>query len=70
MQHEVLALLAFIAFQALAVIGGAQRGRNQCLRLAAGKQCRAVRAWQNAGLNGDFANLVEGAAIGTNAVLA
>ena len=68
-EHEVLFLLALIALQALAVVGGAQRGGNQGLRLAAGKERRAVRAGQNAGLDGDLANLVEGAAIGTDAIL-
>ena len=68
-QHEGLLLLAFIAFQPLAFVGGAQRGRHQGLRLAAGKQRRAVRAGQNAGLDGDLANLVEGAAVGPDALL-
>ena len=68
-EHEVLPLLAFVAFQPLAVVGGAQRCGNQCLGFAAGEQRRAVRAGQNAGLDGDGANLVEGAAVGTDAVL-
>ena len=38
MQHEVLALLAFIGFKALPVVRRAQRGRDQSLRLAACKQ--------------------------------
>ena len=50
-EHEVLFLLAFVALQALAVVGRAQRCRNQGLRFAARKQRRTMRARQNAGLN-------------------
>ncbi len=68
MQHEVLALLAFIAFQALTVVSRAQGSGDQSLRFAARKQCRTVRAGQNARLDADGANLVEGAAVRADAV--
>ena len=69
MKHEGLLLLAFVALQPLPVIRGAQSGCNQRLCFTARKECRAVNTRQNAGLNRDFANLVECAAIGTNTIL-
>ncbi len=68
-QHEGVLLFALVRLQPLAFVGGAQGGRNQGLGLAAGEQRRAVRARQNAVFNGDGANLVEGAAIGPDALL-
>jgi len=65
-KHEVFLLLTFIALQPLPVVRCAQRGCDQCLRLAAREQGRPVRAGQNAGLDGDLANLVEGTAIGAD----
>src|SRR5208337_1019204 len=52
MEHEVLALFAFVALEALAVVGSAQGGGNQCLGLTASEQGRAVGTGQNAGLDG------------------
>ena len=69
MEHEVLFLLAFIALKTLSIVCCSQGGRYQGLRLSAGEECRAMRAWQNACLDRDLANLVESAAIGTNPVL-
>ena len=68
-QHEALLLLAFEGFEALRVVVGAECCGDQGLRLAAGEERRAVGAGQHASLNGDGANLVEGAAVGTDAVL-
>ncbi len=68
-EHEVFLLLAFVGLQALAVVGGAQRGRDQCLRLAACKERRTVSARQHARFNGDRANLIECTAIWPNAIL-
>ena len=64
-QHEALLGLAFEAFEALHVVGGAERGGNQCLRLATGKDRRTVRAWKHAGLDPNVADLVERASIRT-----
>ena len=68
-KHEGLLLLAFIALQPLSIVLGAECGRNQGLGFTACKQRRAVHAGQNFGLDGDFTNLVEGAAIGTDPLL-
>jgi hypothetical protein len=43
-EHEALAVLALQRVDDLLVLLGAERGGYQCLRLAAGEQCRAVRA--------------------------
>jgi hypothetical protein len=65
-QHETLgcALAGLEQFDALLVIFGAKRGGNQRLCLPPGEQRRAVGARKHAGLDGDVANFVEGAAIG------
>src|ERR1019366_4857585 len=68
-KHEVLALLALVAFEALAVVRGSQCGGNQRLGLAAGKQCRSMRARKDTCLNSDGTNFVECASIGADAVL-
>ena len=54
---------------ALLVVLGAQRDGHQRLRFAAREQRRTVRARQHADFDGDLADLVEGAAIGTAAIL-
>ncbi len=43
--------------------------RDQRLGFAAGEEGRTVHAGQNAGLDGDRADLVEGAVIGADAVV-
>ena len=65
MQHEALLGFAFEAFQALHVVAGAQRGGDQGLGFAAGEDGAAVSSRQHAGFDPDFADLVEGARIGT-----
>jgi hypothetical protein len=56
---------AFEAFEALHVVGGAERGGYQGLGFAAGEDGAAVGAGQDAGFDPDFADFVEGAGIGT-----
>ncbi len=68
-EHEVFLLLAFVALEALPVVGGAEGGGDQGLGFAAGEERGTVGAGQNAGLDADGADLVEGAAIGTDAFL-
>ena len=68
-QHEVTLLLAFVALHALRVVGGAERRGDQRLGFAAGEERRTVHAGQHAGLDRDLANLVEGAVVGTDAVV-
>ena len=64
-QHEALLGFAFEGFQPLHVFAGAQRGGDQRLGLAAGKDGGTVSARQHANFDPDIANLVELAAIGT-----
>src|SRR5665213_2268595 len=68
-EHEVLALLAFVTLQALAIICRAQCCCNQGLRLATREQCRSMRARKDTCLNSDGTNFVECASIGADAVL-
>ena len=53
----------------LLVVGGAERGRDQRLRLAAREHRRAVDAGQHAGLDPDGPDLVELAAVEPHAAL-
>ncbi len=65
-QHEALEGLAGLQqFNALLVFLGAQRHGDQGLGLAASEQGRAVRSRQDAGLDRDGADLVEGTPVGT-----
>ena len=69
-QHEALGGLARLEqFDALLVVLGAEGDRDQRLRFAAGEEGRTVGARQNAGFDGDVADFVERAAIGTAAML-
>ena len=68
-QHEAALLLALVALHALRVVGGAERSGDECLGFAAGEERRAVHAGEDAGLDGDLADLVEGAVIGADAVV-
>ena len=69
-QHEALGDFARLQqLDALLVVLGAQRDRHQRLRFAAREQGRTVGARQNAGFDGDLADLVERAAVGTPVVL-
>ena len=67
MEHEVFLLLALVRLEALSVVGGAQGGGDQGLCFATGKERGTVGAGQDAGLDADGADFVEGAAVGTNA---
>ena len=69
MQHKFTLLLAFVALHALRVVGRAQRRGDQRLGLAAGEERGAMDAGQHADLALDVANLVEGAVVGTDAVV-
>src|SRR5271154_3548544 len=69
MQHEALFGFPFKALQSLHVVAGAKRSRNQRLRLAASKDCAAVRPRQNAGFDPDLADLVELASVRTPLVV-
>ncbi len=70
MQHEALGGFARLQqLDALLVVLGAQRHRDQRLRFAAREERRSVRARQHAGFDGDGPDLVEGAAIRTPAVV-
>jgi hypothetical protein len=67
-QHEALERFAGLQqFDALFVVLGAQRGGNQRLRFAAGKDSRSVGTRQRADFAPDRADFVERAAIGTAA---
>ena len=68
-QHEALLGFAFEGLQPLHVFAGAQRGRDQRLRFAAGEDRRTVGAGQHADFDPDIADLVELAAIGTALLL-
>ena len=69
MQHEAALLLALVALHPLRVVGGAERGGDERLGFAAGEQRRAVHAREHAGLDRDWADLVEGAVVGADAVV-
>src|SRR5665213_2982448 len=68
-QHEAAFLLAFVALHALRVVGGAEGRGDKGLGFATGEQGGAVDAGQNADLDRDLADLVEGAVIGTDALV-
>ena len=68
-QHEAFFGFAFEGFEALHVVAGAERSRDQRLGFAAGEDGGTVGARQNADFDPDVANLVEGAAIGTALLL-
>ena len=69
-QHEALEGFARLQqLDALLVVLGAERDRNQRLRFAAREQGRTVGARQNARFDPDLADFVECAAIGTAVVL-
>ena len=69
-QHEALGGLAGLQqLDALLVVLGAERDRDQRLRFAAREQRRTVGARQHADFDGDLADLVECAAIRTAALL-
>ena len=69
-QHEALAGFArFQEFDALRIVLGAEGDRDQRLGFAAGEEGGTVGARQNAGFDGDLADLIEGAAVGTAVVL-
>ena len=65
MQHEAFFGFAFEAFQPLHVVAGAERCRDQSLRLAAGKDRAAVSAWQHSSFNPDVAHFIKRARIRT-----
>ena len=70
MQHEALGGFARLQqFDALLVVLGAERHRDQRLGFAAREQRRTVGARQDAGFDGDLADFVERAAIGTAVIL-
>ena len=62
-EHEPLVDLAVHHLDLLLVLGGAERGGDERLRLAAREHGRAVRARQHADLDPDRADLVELAAV-------
>src|SRR6185437_10340617 len=68
-QHEAALLLALVALHTLRVIGGAEGRGDKRLGFATGKESGAVNTGQNADLDGDLADLVEGAMIGTDALV-
>ena len=68
-QHEAFFGFAFEGFQALHVVAGAERRRDQGLGFAASEDCAAVGAGQHSGFDPDLADLVERAAIGTPLLL-
>src|SRR5579862_831491 len=53
MQQEMRAILAFKRVDDLLVLAGAQGRDHDRLRLAAGEERRAMRAWQHADLDRD-----------------
>ena len=63
-QHEALLGFAFEGFQALHVVARAQGRGHQSLGFAAREDGGAVGAGQDAGLDPDGADLIEGAAVG------
>ena len=69
MKHETPLLLALVALHSLRVVGGTQRGRDQRLRFAAGEQRGTMDAWEDADLDANLADLVEGAVVGPNTVI-
>ncbi len=69
MQHEAFLGFAFEAFEALHVVAGAERGGDQRLGFAAGKDGAAVGARQHARFDPDFPDFVEAARIRTPVLL-
>ena len=63
MQHEFLLRFAGQSFDALGVVGRAERQGNEGLRLASGEEGGAVAAGEKACFAGDGADLVEAAAV-------
>ncbi len=68
-EHEAALLLAFVGFHALGVVGGAEGGGDEGLGFAAGEEGGAVDAGEDADLDGDGADLIEGAVVGADAVV-
>src|SRR5690242_523216 len=67
-QHETIELILLEEkVEALHVFLGAEGERGECLRFAAGEERGTVNAGQQPHFARNFANLVEGAAIGTAA---
>jgi len=66
-QQEALLVGAFQGVDPLLVVAGAQGGDHQGLGLAAGEQGRAVGARQDADFRDDRADLVDRAAVDTDA---
>ena len=60
---------AFVAFHALCVVGGAERGGDERLGFAAGEEGGTVDAGQNADFDRYISDLVEGAVIGADALV-
>ncbi len=68
-QHEATLLLAFVAFETLHVVGGAEGCADESLGFAAGKERGAVDSGENADFDAEVADLVEGAVVRTDALL-
>ncbi len=68
-EHEAALLLALVGFEPLGVVAGAEGRGDERLGFAAGEQGGAVGAGQDADLDVDLADLVEGAAIRADAIV-
>jgi len=62
-QHEALLGFALECLKPLHVVAGTERGRNQRLGLATGKDCRAMSAGQHTNFNPDIPDLIECTAV-------
>ena len=65
MQKEVAAGISVQRIDDLLIIARAKRGHHQALGFAAGKQGRAVGAWQHAGFADNFAHIACAAPVDT-----
>ena len=65
MQHKALLGFTFEDLQTLHIFAGSECSSDKRLGFAAREDCRAMGSWEHADFNRDWANLIEGPAIGT-----
>src|SRR5208282_3049287 len=68
-QQKALLSFALESFQALLIVAGAQRSRNQCLSFAARENRAPVGSWQHSHFHPDVANLIERPPVGPSLII-